>query len=374
MKYERDLSSGRSIAENNFHLTENPLYRGIPQLELLEKGIKTERLEMVSVEDVVLEGCIVDEEHIDNLARLMEGPRGQISPVTLRARDIGNGKIHYDIIDGFHRIPALLKIGRPLVEAVVVYGCPDEEMYDLRVVAANSVKSVQFARVASWMKASFAQTEWAKKGLTLSQILALAVSDSSGTRLKLSPQEVERAKEWARVKSKAWNRPIATLWETARAVEAGAPDLVANVRVGGGGPHSRKGELSPARYRAIVFPLQGEYDLQRKVAKMVIYHNLDAEEASALAHRVARVADLPELLNKILDNPFVYGGGKPDGRRQLKRDQSLQLTKDQRLAFRLILNHHLDLGKAAEQMGISQPQFFSLFVEAVKKVLKNRGK
>lgn len=304
------------LTEGRF-LTEDLQYAHLSGLELARRGIETERLEHISVNRIVLEGSITDERHIDRLAKSMRGRRGQISPVTLRARDVGLDYLHYDTIDGFHRVPALIKIQKEFAEkgikrdsakSVVMYGCSDEEMFDLRVLAASSVRSVQFARVARWMQYSFAQTKWAKE-LSLSQAFSLEVNDTKrARRLGLTSQETTDVREWARTKAQLWQKPVTTIWQDLRAIDAAAPDLLLRVRVGGGGKRSKRGELSPARFRAIVFPLAGEHELQRLVARVVARDNLVANDAGLLAREIAKVKDDPKRVDQMLQNSDLVVG------------------------------------------------------------------
>ncbi len=282
--------------------------------ELIRRNIETERFEMIDTHSIALEAAIVDEAHVKGLAKSMKTKRGQISPITVRARDAGNGKVHYDIIDGFHRTEGFLANGMKTAKAVVLYGCSDEELYDLRVLAAKSVASVRFARVASWMRGSFEQTKWAKKGLKISQIFSLTVfSDTQGAkepgkRLGISVEEAAEAIKWANDKADAWTMPVATVWETVRTVEAAAPDLVMKVRTRGG--HKGKGSLTQARLTAIVSELPGLHDLQRDVAKIVLTENLPAEYANILAHEIKEALEAKDQdkIDRILVNPYSVLG------------------------------------------------------------------
>lgn len=130
-------------------ITDDPRYSELSPLFLLQHNVETTRMELVPVNMIVQEEIAIDETHVKSLAESMSGTRGQISPMTVRARWLEDSKIiHYDVIDGFHRAAGLILIGKDIAKCVVVYGCSDEELFDLRVLAANSVRSVQFARVA----------------------------------------------------------------------------------------------------------------------------------------------------------------------------------------------------------------------------------
>lgn len=292
----------RVLTSTNFGITEDIRFAHLSPIELLREGIRTKRTEIIPVGNIIYEGAIIDTNHVKSLADSMSGDRGQISPITVRAREIRPGLIAHDVIDGFHRSAALSALGKDEAIAVVMYGCPDEEFFDLRVLAANSVRSVQFARVAKWMQSSFAQTEWAKKGLSLSQVFSLVISDTTGQKLHLSPEESARAKAWVIEKSEKWHKSVPTIWSEMRAIEVADPELVSQVRIKGGG-HKGKGVLSPARFMAVVTKLPHEYELQQRVIQIVLDANLIKTEAEALAKAVARVKNQPLELKNIFEDP-----------------------------------------------------------------------
>lgn len=283
------------------------LYSDLTPEELLDRKIRTERQEWIPVEDIILDEGVVDSSHVEALASSISGDRGMISPTVLRPRFLDNTRlVVYDVIDGFHRGNSLRLLGVSHANSIIVYGCSDEELFDLRVLAANSVKSVQWARLAMWMQRSFEHTAWYEKGLKLSQIFGLlAVKSASGSRMGLEPQEAEIAKDWALNKARAWKKPASTIWSMARTFEVANPALIEHVRVGGGGKRSRKGELSPARLIAIVTHLPNEFDLQSQVAEIVTTHNFIAGEAELIAKAVAANKDSPHAVTDILSNPYV---------------------------------------------------------------------
>jgi hypothetical protein len=195
----------------------------------------------------------------------------QLVPVLVRARLDGDNEIVYDYIDGLHRLWGLSILAWNEAGAEVMYGCSDEKMYDLRVISASSVPSIQYARVAQWVQSSFSTSVWADKGFTLTQVFSLAVNDSSGRNLGLTKQEGREAKQWAKEKAKIWNRPLVTIWQVARTVDAADPQLVPQVRLSSG--RNSKGILTPARLTSIARPLAKEYGLQRKVVEVVLKQN-----------------------------------------------------------------------------------------------------
>jgi hypothetical protein len=281
--------------------------------EFIQNGIEAKRTEKISVSGLLLEESIVDDDHVEKLKMSMRGKRGQISPITVRARIGEGGDVVYDIIDGFHRGAALKSMAEEdgieaYVDAVVVYGCSDEELFDLRVLAVNSVRSVSFARLSSWMQGSFDKSEWSTKDLTLSQIMSLAVTGSSGKNLGLTPDDAKRAKEWAREKSKKWNKPITSLYQDILAVENADPELVKRVRVGSGGSHGKSGVINPARFRAIVEELPQEFELQQKAAKVIMDEDLDKEESRLVAKAISLHRANEKELRLLKKDPRGYIG------------------------------------------------------------------
>lgn len=281
---------------------------------------RTKRQEEIPVDVIFTESALIDPQHAESLAESMMGERKQISPVTLAARLV-EGKITYLIIDGFHRVE-----GKKMIEdrtgekqsmlAVVLYGCSDEELYDLRVLAASSVKAIKFARMAEWMKQSFLSTKWENKKIgsliksdqiTLSQIFSLAQNDSAGARLHLEFSEAQELKSWAIKKSKQWGQSVPALMADMRTVELAAPDLVQKVRTGGGGKDG-KGVLTRARLSSIVRNLPGDWETQRTFADLALEQNILAEDLDFLSFAYINAREAGDLvtMTAILANPIKY--------------------------------------------------------------------
>ncbi len=297
-------------------------YSAFSPVDLLRGEIRVERQEKIPVELIVQENALIDPQHAQNLAESMMGVRKQISPVTVRARllEDGGGMVVYDVIDGFHR-----SAGKRIIEeltqepqemdTIVLYACDDEELYDLRVLAASSVKSIKFARMAEWMKRSFLSTKWQNQRLhglveaeelTLSQVFNLAQFDASGERIGLEANEAIELKDWALRKSKQWGKQISTLMTEMRTVELAAPDLVQRVRTGGGGKGGR-GVLTRTRLEAIVTHLPGDWEAQRLLADLAIAKNILADDLDFLAWTYAEAKEAGDdpTLRKIMEQPQV---------------------------------------------------------------------
>lgn len=382
-----------TIHEKN--ITGYPRYTDTERLAVLETGNFFKRTESIPVAAVVLEATIEDKAHSEELATSMALPWGQLSPITVRARDVtprnSLPQIHFDVIDGFHRLPVFTQIGMTHADAVVLYNIADEDLYDLRVLAASSVKSLAYARIAVWMQQSFKETEWAEKGLSLSQVFALAVFDTEQSRLGLTTAETQRAKLWASDKARKWSRPVSSIWDIARTAEMAAPDLLQEVRVGGGGPHSKTGELNPSKLKAIVSALPAEHELQRVVANTVTAMNLNVDDTANLANKIAKVKDDPAVIRQILANPdrlvpkFIppspvsrspRGEKAPPkaNKRTLYRSREDKsklvaiagLDERQRQALELVLDNNLNLEEAATRMKMSTHNFFEIFKSATR--------
>lgn len=278
----------------------------------------------MTVDDVVEESALIDPTHVQNLAESMMGDRGQISPTTLRARFENNKEkkqVVYDVIDGFHRSAAKRYIQERTqkkqdVKAIVLYDCSDEELFDLRVLAASSVKSIKFARMAEWMQKSYESTKWknarikklvADGQMTLAQVFTLAQTDSSGKILQLTTEEVVELKEWAERKASYWGRPLSSLVVDMRTVESADPELVQMVRTGGGGSRGR-GVLTRARLDAIVKNLPGQWDYQKIFARIAIEQNILAQDLEFLtwAFSFSLASNDQKTMGRILDDPKGY--------------------------------------------------------------------
>lgn len=298
----------RSIEANQYDIAND-----LDVKDIIESNFFGKRLEIISIDRIILDDSIVDENHSNELQKSMKGKRKQISPIAVRAR-LKDGEVVYDVIDGFHRCSAKKREKDStgidqLLDAVVLYGCSDEEMFDLRVLAANSVRSVSFPRIVTWMQRSFEQTKWYKKGLTLSQVVSMAYrKETEKSNLGLNNEEIIEAKEWVVTKAEKWNQTISTLYNNTKSAENADPELIKRVRIGGGGKHDKKGTLNPAKLKAITDELPGDYALQNVVADIISTRNFDKVQTRLISRAVARERDNPENLKLINENPLISIG------------------------------------------------------------------
>ncbi|OGD84616.1 hypothetical protein A2165_02220 [Candidatus Curtissbacteria bacterium RBG_13_40_7] len=261
----------------------------LPPLELLRTHERFQRDETIPLASISLDLSIVDDSHANELgdSMTMAGGRKQISRIVVRARE-EEGEILYDIIDGFHRVEGARRRNMDMINAVVMYGCDDAEMFDLRILAASSVKSVQYARIAEWMTRAFELTPWKRKGLTVVQAFSLAVTNRETTYKGLSPEELKDLKDWVKEKCEdRWGRNIASTYAILRVVANADPNLVAQVRPSGGGAKDHAGRITPARLAAVALTMPGNYEAQNAVLQYAVDKRLSAIETENLAKQVA---------------------------------------------------------------------------------------
>jgi len=248
------------------------------------------QFEVINVDQIAVEASIVDDLHVEELRHSMGKKCGQTTPITVGAR-CEKGKIVFHITDGFHRTAVKRTLEEPTIDAVVLYGLTMEEIYDLRVLAASSVKAVKFARLASWMQQSFSSSKWGDKGIKLSQALGLAmnwgISDSPGQRLGLSVEEAEELKDFLKDKETAWQGKLSSFYHDINAVEHSFPEIVEEVRTGGGGHGRGQGMLNPSRFKMMVKFLPDNLEGQRKMVNLIREYDLTTDKVELVAQVLA---------------------------------------------------------------------------------------
>lgn len=276
--------------------------------EILESGMRGQASEKVNLTSIIQEDGITEKDHVDKLAKSMLLPWGQINRVVLAA-EVKDGQRSCRVIDGFHRTEGLRLNHYQTIKAEVMYGLTEEEVYDLRILAANSVRSVQFARVAMWMEKAYAETLWSKRGFTLVQVFSLANNNTPGKKLGLTPSEATEMKAWALTKAELWHRTVSTILQERILIDKADPDLVKMVRTEAGGGKEGSGVLNPARLKSIVEELPGQknFELQQSLVALQRDKNFDALQLRAVAKALAG-AQNEVRVNDILKNPeSVYG-------------------------------------------------------------------
>jgi hypothetical protein len=278
---------------------------------LIKDGFSDKRSEDIPVSRLRLDRSISDDVHRDQLAKSLLKGRGQISSISVRCTIDERGEIVYDVIDGFHRGGAVKVlselVGRDVyLMADVSYHMSDEELADYRILAANSVRSISFARRIIWMHDAFQASEWSHRDVTLLQLFNLGVNDiTEHTTLPLTPQEIESAKIWVNEKCKKWDRQALSIYQDLKMAEHADPQLIEMVRVGeSGGSHENKGVLTPTRLRVIVEELPNEYDSQWIAVDIVCKFNFTETESRLIARAVKLSGGDPQFLLQLRTNPY----------------------------------------------------------------------
>lgn len=258
---------------------------------LIENGERRSLIGTVPLSRVVTDHSLIDEHHVEELANSMRSSdRGQISPTTMRARiDEETNEVLFDVVDGFHRTEALRRIGADTIKVSAMYSCSDEELYDLRILAAQSVQSVQYARIATWMRLAFDSTPWAAKGMDVTHAFGITLNDTKRPqKVDFSPQEVEEMKDWVKGTANRWSRGLAQTYQTLKLVDEADPALVEQVRTQGGGK-DRKAVVTPTLLKLTVesFPGAENYDAQNAVMDVILDKRYYVPQARAFIDQVA---------------------------------------------------------------------------------------
>jgi len=259
-----------------------------PSFEIVKSGEKLERLEIIPIESVITETPVIDPKHASDLAvDISTNPRGQLSAILVRVREEEGGLV-YDIADGFHRTAGLKAAGAATVKANVMYGCSDAELTDNRILAANSVKSVKFGRLALWMDQGYQLTPWAEKGVRLIDAVNTALFNSDEVKgANLSIEEVDQMKEWVREKSRHWQMPLHTLWGNLSVIEQSDPRLIQLVR-----PKLTKEDegryITQSHLRVVSqeFPGPENYGVQRALINWVLTNSVSASRLESFIDRL----------------------------------------------------------------------------------------
>lgn len=279
--------------------------------ELIRNGVETERLETISLGRVLTEEALIDESHAAELGASMKQKRGQITPIAVRAR-IGerDGGIIYDVIDGFHRSAGKKINGEKEINATVIYGCSDEEMFDLRILAASSVRSVQFARLTQWMTSSFDTTPWAKKGMTVTQAFQIALKDQKRSTIPgIGQDDLADIKDWAKAKTERWGKTVGSVYQDLRLVGNADPTLVSEVRTAAGGS-TRDTIITQSKLAMVVnsFPGNEHHAVQRAILRYGVANkwNINYIEAACEALKGAiKPGASEESVKRILESSNI---------------------------------------------------------------------
>lgn len=283
------VESGKLLSEE-LDILNKPISDALSR-RLIEHGERRSLIGTVPLSRVVTDHSLIDEHHVEELANSMRSSdRGQISPTTMRARiDEETNEVLFDVVDGFHRTEALRRIGADTIKVSAMYSCSDEELYDLRILAAQSVQSVQYARIATWMKLAFDSTPWAAKGMDVTHAFGITLNDTKRPqKVDFSSQEVEEMKDWVKGTANRWSRGLAQTYQTLKLVDEADPSLVEQVRTQGGGK-DRKAVVTPTLLKLTVesFPGAENYDTQNAVMDVILDKRFYVPQARAFIDQVA---------------------------------------------------------------------------------------
>lgn len=336
---QKSISEHISLENNSLPIPRKTTLKDISNLtpkELIEQNIRTELSEDINIGKIHLDRAIVDDPHANELGKSMKQDRGQLTPILVRARLVKE-EIEYDIIDGFHRTLGGIREGFYSIKATVIYGCNDQEMYDLRILAANSVKSVQFARLAEWIKCSYNTTDFSNK-LGVCQAFALTVNDSERCNTtNLMSEEIKEIKQWVNEKSEFWRKTPASIYQDLLIISEANPDLVKKVRTASGGKERAK-LLTKDKLKQVVdrFPGKENYQLQKiiidyanknKLQRIQIKDILDNLENSTNIHGSTDEQILNIIKNTRFEEPVKTEKTKHERKNNKKPDLNIDLQK-----------------------------------------------
>lgn len=241
--------------------------------ELIRKEARVKRDETIPISQIVSETDIIDENHASELGANMQlDDTGQLIRIAVRARFNRQSKIVYDVIDGFHRTEGKRRIGDEEIDAVVLYGRTDEELFDQRILAASSVRSVQYPRIAEWVTKSYASTKWAKKRIPVERAFQIVAQKSRRPQgVRLTDEELDELYDYVQEKCAKWSRKPLVVSNILQVVADADPKLVKAVRDKGGG-QDRVAYVTPERLKVIVnaFPGKENFGIQNALMEMIL--------------------------------------------------------------------------------------------------------
>ena len=184
-------------------------------------------LDLINQQDVA-----VDNAHVLELAESMRNQSkihgtGQLSPVLL---GLYLGQEKYEIIDGFHRIPAIKLAGSEFVYATIKPDCTREDIIDLRIVSASSHNKVKFSRIIEWVKEAWETTPWANNINVYSAFIINVINNRGTGHWKdgneLNDEDVRDIKEWVQRKCEQWDINPRFVGQYLKTAHAADPELV----------------------------------------------------------------------------------------------------------------------------------------------------
>jgi len=276
-------------------------------------------ISMIYTQDVPVDITHVKElaESIEEEQRLRpESRTGQLSPILLgQIEDFGQ----FAIIDGFHRVPALKHVGNIEVFSTIRPKCTWEEIVDLRILAATTHRAVRFSRLIEWIEEAWQYSPWNEK-IKASQAFQLKfIKAMTGSRIGVTPEEVEAIKGWVDKKCQSWHVSAALVYQNLSIARTADPDLVKEARERRSG-HKLEA-ITPMHLSVISKALPYKYEMQKLVAQAAKDNSLTVPKTRSLAVHVSNIDDVEEVIRVINSGKWlslepVYS---PRKQRELKK-------------------------------------------------------
>ena len=280
-------------------------------IDLIRSQDRCTRIESdISITDIIDEPDVaIDDRRVNELASSMMYLGCQLEPSMLAAIE-ENGQVKYIVINGFHRKKAAEKANIKNINAIILYGCSEEDIYDLRVIASTP-KSVGFARGAEWIQKSFNKSVWAKRGLTLLQILNIAKSYDTGKRIstvhyRISQNDVLGITDWVADKSKKWKKPLTSLIIDFYCIEHSFPEIINQVRINYCGSHEGRGVLNLSKFKQMIEIFPKNLAMQIMMLDLIKIHNLDSSQVKSVGEMIKKLIEdnqLEDMKSQIYKNP-----------------------------------------------------------------------
>ncbi len=259
-------------------------------LELLRSGVWCRRTDVpVPFTAIDLEDSIVDDSRVTELAVDME-MLGQGSAIWLMAAEV-DGLVRHKVIDGFHRCEALPKHGITQIRSTIDYNMPEQRFYQERIIA-TSKKTVEYPRVAEWIKQWWAGTEWAQKGLTARQAISLATVNRNKSSLLESEEDRARLRKEVLENCERWGKSTSYILRILAISDDVDPQLIRQVRTANAGRGTIV-HLTPSRLGPIVavFPGESNYLIQGIIAEAVLKGGFSGTQTSFLVENLSTIID-----------------------------------------------------------------------------------
>lgn len=258
-------------------------------LEVIRSGERIVREESIPVGGVLLDGTLIDKAHSKYLARLMLSDDGQIHRINVRPREL-DGKVVFDTTDGYHRADAIRINGWQTALATCLYGRTNAEVARLRIIAAPSVSSVKFGRVATWMNDAYAESEWKNSGVSLLEAFSVTNFNSKTTKSpNVQGEKVEELKVWCKDFADAIQMTVGEVWVDLSIAVAADPELVLIVREDSK-DRDKTMSITASMLQAVtdVYPGPDNYGIQKGLINFALQNQLTTRGMRELIEKSSR--------------------------------------------------------------------------------------